>query len=138
MIFMKSDERMADGTDEASFEISLAAHEIEYLPGKRVFKKAVDGEVATMRVDLRLSDEMHLVGPAAVAVFSFASKRSDFNVFAGDAHVSARYEDYSKVRANGLSLWDKAEDLMGMRIGNEIVIFRLNAQKAIPHTTADK
>ncbi len=104
MIFLKAGKRTADGPDEASFKIGLAAHEVEYLAGKWVFKKAIDGEVSTAGIDLRLSNEVYLVGAAPVAVLSFASKGSNFDVFTR----IARHEDDSEVRANGLRFREEA------------------------------
>jgi hypothetical protein len=59
-------------------------------------------------------------------------------LFAGQAHWLTRDEDDTELRSNGLSIREEVEELTGQSIGHKIVVFGLNAQKAIPNTTADE
>ena len=121
---------VADGPQQARFQIVASTHIVDDCVNARVEEHAVDGEVAPLGVAARVA-ESDLIGMPTVAVAAVGTKRGHLDPLAvlphqHDAELSPDLARRAKQPA----------DLLRRGVGRDVVIARGLAEQQIAHATA--
>jgi len=158
LVFFEALFGVADGTDDAGFEVVEATDVVEdcgaeFVGVRREFvercafaqwveEEAVDGEVATLDVfggSLCVAD---FVGVAAVGVDAVIAEGGDLcdaalcHCLLGASGVEVGSdEDYAEVRAYGEGAGEHGEDDVGGGGGGDVVVLRFAAKEEVAHAS---
>lgn len=127
-IFSESIFGATDRAKATSAQILDAPDEVDHTPIGGHLEEAVDGEVAPPRILLR-GPELDARGPTAVEIVTIPPKGGHL-----DGVPHAAHEHHSETRANSAGSGEVTGDLLGPRIGGDVVIRWLEPEKAISHT----
>ncbi len=108
---------IADGADEPSLKIVLAADIIEDFSGIVAHQQAVDGEITAGDVFLRCLGVKHAIGMAAVGIAQVGAKGGDF-----DLGGIARNKNNAELRADSDASGEKLQDTLRSSVGGHVVI----------------
>jgi len=118
--------RAADRAQHLRVEVGLAPDVIDQPFGHRIVEKAVDGEVAPLRVLLRRG-EADRFGTAAVLIGAILPEGGDLVVAIAHQHA----EDAERLAGEIGHAREKALHLLGPRAGGDVVVLRLPAEEPV-------
>ena len=132
-----------------AFKVVASADKIQNFVGQRVEQHAVDREIAALHIFTRIFTEANLIGMAAVGVANVRTKGRHFNrVHASGAMALLarhgwlvgweRHEHDSELLADGISLREGLHDLPWSRIGGNVIVGRLAAEKKIADASSSE
>src|ERR1035438_4098606 len=108
LVFRKTPVGLAYSSNYASFQIGLPTHKIQHFAGFRPHEQAVDREVSPLHVLFRRFGVHDLIRAPTVGIVAVGTKGRDF-----DFESIARYENHSKLSANGHAIGKESHPRVG-------------------------
>ena len=133
MVLLEPHVGIADGPDDACFQVLAAPDIVEHLVRIRIEQKRVDGEVAAKHVLAWIGLKCDAIRPPSVRVRVIAAEGGHLDLSEAVAH-----QDHAEMRADLLGCGKEFANAQRWSIRRDVVIFRFPAEQAIANAAADE
>jgi hypothetical protein len=137
-VLLKSFVGIADGSNDLMFEVSHSTDVIDNRKICDIVEETVNGDVTAQRIFFGCAKTFPPDEFALFRLYLFEFRSTPEGGYLDDLSLSKKYVDQSEPAANDPTIFEESVDLVGMRIGGDVKVFRDLSEEEISNTSTNE